>query len=310
MQPPWRCRIPRNAPPAVLHQRPGSYWENSAASLCSSLSHCGGRSRNPSWRRHARRARSLFAQLCHIFAVGQNDGSDAEAGGRSQRQAEQGDPHVALLMLAGGSATGLSATRACSVTAGDGVTVRLIGAVVQSSSTLGCRVLNPLRGTRTMPPFELGLVFSAPPGAPFTQSNGSDERSRESCGRDQVCADKEGHDGYWHGEMVQPDERLWIHSAQRRRQRRIRAYFRGRAGGPDLSQRGSDGRIRIGQQSRQAGGGESQGALTATSSSTACRRVQRRQQIGKHFAGIRSRQQCRSSSQGAQKEDATRGRFS
>src|SRR5215471_9629128 len=30
----------------------------------------------------------------------------------------------------------------------------------------------------------------------------------------------------------------------------------------------------------------------------------------KHFAGIRSRQQCRSSSQGAQKEDATRGRFS
>jgi hypothetical protein len=51
---------------------------------------------NRSWRRHARRARSLFAQLCHIFAVAQNDGSDAEAGGRSQRQAEQGDPHVTL----------------------------------------------------------------------------------------------------------------------------------------------------------------------------------------------------------------------
>jgi CspA family cold shock protein len=30
----------------------------------------------------------------------------------------------------------------------------------------------------------------------------------------------------------------------------------------------------------------------------------------KHFAGIRSRQQCRSSSQGAQKENAARGRFS
>src|SRR2546430_14488121 len=30
----------------------------------------------------------------------------------------------------------------------------------------------------------------------------------------------------------------------------------------------------------------------------------------KHFAGIRSRQQCRSSSQGSQKEAATRGHFS
>src|SRR5262249_22843462 len=30
----------------------------------------------------------------------------------------------------------------------------------------------------------------------------------------------------------------------------------------------------------------------------------------KHFAGIRSRQQCRSSSQDPQKENATRGRFS
>src|SRR5262245_9597410 len=131
MQPPWRCRIPRNAPRAVSHRRRGSYWENSTASLCSSLSHGGGRSRNRPWRRHARCARSLFAQLCHIFAVGQNDGSDAEAGGRSQRQAEQADPHVTLLSTAGGSATGLSATSACTVTAGDGVTVRLIGAVVQ-----------------------------------------------------------------------------------------------------------------------------------------------------------------------------------
>src|SRR6201987_5354556 len=94
-----------------------------------------------------------------------------------------------------------------------------------------------------------------------------------------------GHDGYWHSEMVQPDEGLWIHSATGRRQRRLRSYLRGRARGLELPQRGSSGRIRAGQQPRQAGGGKSQNALTAnaltaTPSSTACRRVQRRQQIG------------------------------
>src|SRR6201993_337950 len=94
-----------------------------------------------------------------------------------------------------------------------------------------------------------------------------------------------GHEGYWHSEMVQPDEGLWIHSATGRRQRRLRSYLRGRARGLELPQRGSSGRIRAGQQPRQAGGGKSQNALTAnaltaTPSSTACRRIQRRQQIG------------------------------
>src|SRR6516162_4293903 len=89
-----------------------------------------------------------------------------------------------------------------------------------------------------------------------------------------------GHDGYWHSEVVQPDEGLWVHSAAGRQQRRIRPYFRGRARGLELAQRGSSGRIRAGQQPRQAGGGKSQNALTATPSSTACQRVRRRQQIG------------------------------
>src|SRR6516164_7685425 len=74
-----------------------------------------------------------------------------------------------------------------------------------------------------------------------------------------------GHDGYWHREVVQPDEGLWIHSAPGRRQRRIRAYLRGRARRLDHSQRGSNGRIRSGQQPRQGVGGESQNALTAAS---------------------------------------------
>jgi CspA family cold shock protein len=39
-------------------------------------------------------------------------------------------------------------------------------------------------------------------------------------------------------------------------------------------------------------------------------RPKRQQHDRKTFAGIRSRQQCRSSSQGPQEEDATRGRFS
>src|SRR5262245_3019842 len=51
--------------------------------------------------------------------------------------------------------------------------------------------------------------------------------ARCSCGRDDVRAGKGGHDGYWHSEMVQPDERLWIHSTAGRRQGRIRPYLRG-----------------------------------------------------------------------------------
>jgi hypothetical protein len=66
----------------------GSYWENSAASLSSNLSHGGGRSRNRLWRRDAQRALSSSAQACQIFVIAQNNGGHAEAGGRSQRQAE------------------------------------------------------------------------------------------------------------------------------------------------------------------------------------------------------------------------------
>src|SRR5215813_2662128 len=50
---------------------------------------------------------------------------------------------------------------------------------------------------------------------------------------------------------------------------------------------------------------------TATGHSRHLDRAQKRQQHDrKTFAGIRSRQQCRSSAQGPQKEAATRGRFS
>src|SRR5262245_23736487 len=45
--------------------------------------------------------------------------------------------------------------------------------------TSGIPRLPPLREARTMAPFELGLVYRAPPGAPLTQSNASDERSRD-----------------------------------------------------------------------------------------------------------------------------------
>src|SRR5262245_20803218 len=69
--------------------------------------------------------------------------------------------------------------------------------------------------------------------------------------------------------MVQPHERLWIHCAAGRRQRRVRPYFRGRAGGFEFAQRRSSDRLRSGQQPRQGGGGKSQDALTATASSTA-----------------------------------------
>src|SRR6266478_7574412 len=43
---------------------------------------------------------------------------------------------------------------------------------------------------------------------------------RGSCSPDNVRAFKEAMNGYWHCQMVQPDEGLWIHSTQGRRQRR------------------------------------------------------------------------------------------
>src|SRR5262245_24921161 len=92
----------------------------------------------------------------------------------------------------------------------------------------------------------------------------SDERSRDVRPRLGSCR-QGGHDGYRHREVVQPDEGLRVHSAPGRRQRCVRPYFRGRARRLDHSQRGSNGRIRSGQQPRQGVGGESQNALTAAS---------------------------------------------
>src|SRR5262245_2496191 len=72
----------------------------------------GVRSRNQS--RQAPRF-SLSAQPRQIFAACQGNGCHPEADGGGQRQAEEGCPHVTLLTIAGGSATGLSATGACIV---------------------------------------------------------------------------------------------------------------------------------------------------------------------------------------------------
>src|SRR5260370_267091 len=62
-----------------------------------------------------------------------------------------------------------------------------------------------------------------------------------------------GHDGYWHSEMVQPDEGLWVHSAAGRRQRRVRPYLRGRAGRPEGPREG-------GSHPPRAQGGQETGA--------------------------------------------------
>src|SRR5262249_48754343 len=110
MQPPSRCRIPKNVPRAALRRTRGSYWENSASSGPLEAVH-GVRSCNQGCQ--APRALSLSAQPRQICAACQRDGCDPEARGRGQCQAEQGCPHVTLLMIAGGSATGLSATGAC-----------------------------------------------------------------------------------------------------------------------------------------------------------------------------------------------------
>src|SRR5262245_41545045 len=113
MQPPSRCRIPKNGPRAA--------FASNARLLLGKLSVIAPpfeavsvvRLRNQG--RQAPRALSLSAQLCQIFAVCRSNGCHAEAGGRGQRQAEQGSPDVTLLTIAGGSATGLSATGACIV---------------------------------------------------------------------------------------------------------------------------------------------------------------------------------------------------
>src|SRR4029077_7992024 len=62
-------------------------------------------------------------------------------------------------------------------------------------------------------------------------------------------------------EVVQPDQRLWVHSAARRRQGRFRPYFGGRKGRSVDPQRGSAGPVRRGCKQGQDLGGEPQGEV-------------------------------------------------
>src|SRR5262245_31882504 len=100
-------------------------------------------------------------------------------------------------MVAGESATGLSATDACLfhvVMADGGVTVRPIRAIVQENLYLG-RVarLKPLREPRTLSIFELGLVLSRTSRCASIKGNADFGWAVAlwSRGLDQVCADKE-----------------------------------------------------------------------------------------------------------------------
>jgi CspA family cold shock protein len=103
------------------------------------------------------------------------------------------------LMIAGGSATGLSGTGAWIVRVLWPMMVarlRLIRAIVQGSSTFivdPIALLNPLREPRTVPMFELGLVCRADLVRLHPKGNADFgwAVARRSCGRDQVCADKE-----------------------------------------------------------------------------------------------------------------------
>src|SRR5215831_6165640 len=92
-------------------------------------------------------------------------------------------PHVTLLMIAGGSATGLSANGAC--------IVRVLWPMMGDGALYPCDCpgdsipcldhimrLNPLREPRIVPIFELGLVCRAPRGVPLSWATlTSDERS-------------------------------------------------------------------------------------------------------------------------------------
>src|SRR6476469_10659206 len=62
-------------------------------------------------------------------------------------------------------------------------------------------------------------------------------------------------------EVVQPDQRLWVHSAARRRQGRFRPYFGGREGRSVDPQRGSAGPVRRGCKQGEDLGGEPQGEV-------------------------------------------------
>src|ERR1700730_8874547 len=62
-------------------------------------------------------------------------------------------------------------------------------------------------------------------------------------------------------EVVQPDQRLWVHSAARRWQGRFRPYFGGREGRSVDPQRGSAGPVRRGCKQGEDLGGEPQGEV-------------------------------------------------
>src|SRR5271167_1274472 len=68
-------------------------------------------------------------------------------------------------------------------------------------------------------------------------------------------------DGDRYREVVQPDQRLWVHSAARRRQGRFRPYFGGREGRSVDPQRGSAGPVRRGCKQGEDLGGEPQGEV-------------------------------------------------
>src|SRR5262249_19243469 len=145
-----------------------------------------------------RRALSLSAQPRQIFAACQSSGCHPEADGRGQRQAEQGSPHVTLLTIAGGSATGLSATRAC-IVAFYGrwwPRLRLFRRIVQGGSIFfgeHMAPFKPFREPRTVPIFELSLVLSRTLrcALPLGNADFGWAIARWSCGRDQVRANEE-----------------------------------------------------------------------------------------------------------------------
>jgi CspA family cold shock protein len=188
--------------------------------------------------------------------------------------------------------------------------LRLIRAIVRGNSTFivdPIALLNPLREPRTVPILDLGLVCRADLVRLHPKGNadfGSAVAPRP-CGRDQVRADTEAMmatgtvkwfnptKGYGFIQPQDGDRDVFVH---------ISAVER--AGLSSLN----EGQVV-----------DKWSATAARSRRTISKRVERdsHQQLDgasgagkKHFAGIRSRQQCRSGSQGPQEEDATRGHFS
>src|SRR5712691_3124480 len=96
----------------------------------------------------------------------------------------------------------------------------------------------------------------------------TDGRKSARCGRYAV-QDPGDDNGDRNCEVVQPDQRLRLHSAVGRRKRRVRSRIGGGARRLELAQRGPEGRVRTRQQPRQDLGGESQGEVTASAGTLA-----------------------------------------